>query len=140
MIQGLTESITTATLDLYKTIVRDLPPTPSKFHYIFNLRDLSRIFSGLCITTASRFEKKEEFVRVWRNECLRVFHDRAINKVDKDFIQQNVSSLVSQHYSDSTTFVMREPILFGDYRNTLVANEPRLYEDIQDFDASKAKF
>ncbi len=24
-----------------------------------------------------------QFVRVWRNECLRVFHDRLINETDK---------------------------------------------------------
>ena len=139
-VQKLSASITSATLDLYKKIVQDLPPTPSKFHYIFNLRDLSRIFSGLCITTAGRFEKKEEFVRVWRNECLRVFHDRAINRKDKDYIQENISSLIAQNFGDTTTYVMREPILFGDYRNTLVSGEPRLYEDIQDFDASKGLF
>uniref|UniRef100_A0A8C2JKF3 Dynein heavy chain 10, axonemal-like n=1 Tax=Cyprinus carpio TaxID=7962 RepID=A0A8C2JKF3_CYPCA len=56
---------------LYKTIIKDLPPTPSKFHYIFNLRDLSRVYH---VT---------QFVRVWRNECLRVFHDRLINETDK---------------------------------------------------------
>ena len=40
-------------------------------------------------------------------------------------------------FETPSQFAMREPILFGDYRNTLIANEPRLYEDIQDFDASK---
>lgn len=25
-------------------------------------------------------------VRVWRNECLRVFHDRLINEVDKELV------------------------------------------------------
>ena len=44
----------------------------------------------------------------------------------------------SKHqFETPSQFAMREPILFGDYRNTLIANEPRLYEDIQDFDASK---
>ena len=68
---------------------------------------------------------------------MRVFHDRAINSKDKNYIQENISTLISQNFGDCTQFAMREPILFGDYRNTLIANEPRLYEDIQDFDASK---
>lgn len=35
---------------------------------------------------------------------------------------------------------MRDPILFGDYRAALNEAEPRVYEDIQDYEASKALF
>jgi dynein heavy chain len=35
---------------------------------------------------------------------------------------------------------MRDPVLFGDYKNALEESEPRLYEDIQDFEAAKALF
>ena len=35
--------------------------------------------------------------------------------------------------------VGREPILFGDYRNALT-EDPRLYEDIVDYEAAKAIF
>lgn len=35
---------------------------------------------------------------------------------------------------------MRNPCLFGDFRTALEESEPRLYEDIQDYDAAKALF
>ena len=66
--------------------VKDLPPTPSKFHYIFNLRDLSRIYNGLCLSTPDRFAKPELFLRLWRNESMRVISDRLINDTDKEYI------------------------------------------------------
>ena len=66
--------------------MKDLPPTPSKFHYIFNLRDLSRIYNGLCLSTPDRFSKPDQFLRLWRNEALRVIADRLINDVDKEYI------------------------------------------------------
>ena len=37
-------------------------------------------------------------------------------------------------------YILRDPILFGDYRTALEESEPRLYEDIQDFEAAKALF
>lgn len=37
-------------------------------------------------------------------------------------------------------YVFRDPILFGDYRNALELGEPRIYEDMQDFEAAKALF
>ena len=39
-------------LKLYNIIVEKMPPTPSKFHYIFNLRDLSRVYEGMCNATS----------------------------------------------------------------------------------------
>ena len=77
------------TLLLYKSIVNDLPPTPSKFHYIFNLRDLSRIYNGLVLTTPERFPNAAQLVRVWRNEVMRVIADRLIAPEDKTIVQVN---------------------------------------------------
>jgi dynein heavy chain len=39
-----------------------------------------------------------------------------------------------------TEYAMRDPCLFGDFRTALEESEPRLYEDIQDYDAAKALF
>lgn len=35
---------------------------------------------------------------------------------------------------------MRDPLLFGDYRTALTPEQPRVYEDIQDYDAAKGLF
>lgn len=98
-IQDLAKPITSATMELYECIVRDLPPTPSKFHYIFNLRDLSRIYHGLSLTIPDQFDVPANFVRVWRNECLRVFYDRLTNDKDRALVSEHVSELLQQHLS-----------------------------------------
>jgi len=33
-----------ATIDMYRKISKELLPIPSKFHYTFNLRDISKVF------------------------------------------------------------------------------------------------
>ena len=94
-LQDLSETITTATLELYNRIVRDLPPTPSKFHYIFNLRDLSRVYHGLSLITPDRFDSPDSLVRVWRNECNRVFYDRLTNDKDRTLVKVILLILLS---------------------------------------------
>ena len=91
--QQVANTLTEATLELYNRIIKELPPTPSKFHYIFNLRDLSRIYHGLCLTTPDRFDSKELLVRVWRNECLRVFYDRLTTDKDKQLVSVSVLNM-----------------------------------------------
>lgn len=66
-IQSLKEGITNSTLKIYKQIVELLPRTPVKFHYIFNLRDLSRVYEGLSRATIDKFDTKQSYLRLWRN-------------------------------------------------------------------------
>ncbi|TWW60421.1 Dynein heavy chain 10, axonemal [Takifugu flavidus] len=139
-IQNICDKVTFCTLELYKSIIADLRPTPSKFHYIFNLRDLSRVYNGLTLTGPDRFSTVSQFVRVWRNECLRIFHDRLIDETDKNLVQGLIKKLVDEHFNSDMEAVMTDPILFGDYSNALSETEPRVYEDVLDYEASKILF
>ena len=140
-IQDLAPKLTEITLELYSLIVKELPPTPSKFHYIFNLRDLSRVYYGLSLTLPERYADVGSFVRVWRNECLRIFHDRLINADDKILVRGHLTDLINSNFNKEADVVLRDPILYGDYRAALnPETEPRVYEDLQDFDASGALF
>ena len=71
-----------------------MPRTPVKFHYIFNLRDLSRIYEGLCRSTVDHFNTIETFVRLWRNEALRVFSDRLTTKEDRDLVEITLINVI----------------------------------------------
>ena len=45
-VRTMAEPIVTASVDLYFRLSTDLLPTPAKSHYVFNLRDLSKVVQG----------------------------------------------------------------------------------------------
>lgn len=143
-IRNIVPKITSATLSLYGTIQAQLPRTPVKFHYIFNLRDLSRVYEGLCLMTLDKFTTKESVIRVWRNECMRVFSDRLVNETDRSLVSDQVlPALVKEFFPGTEEYVMKNPCLFGDYAlsdpTDEEAEDPRLYEDLGEYDDVKTK-
>jgi len=42
-VQNLSSAAVKGTIDIYNKIAKELRPTPSKFHYMFNLRDMSKV-------------------------------------------------------------------------------------------------
>ncbi|CAG9821168.1 unnamed protein product [Phaedon cochleariae] len=166
----IASTLITMTLNLYDICVAQLPPTPSKFHYIFNMRDLSRIVAGMCITTPQFFQTLPQLVRVWRNEFMRVICDRLISLEDQTFMSAHIIDQLNKAFPkkeikvkekpnvddddyvfmpdepaapseepgdqiDVVEYALRDPILFGDYRNASNEGEPRFYEDLLDYDA-----
>ena len=51
-----------------------------------------------------------------------------------------MKELIDDKFAEHKAVALRDPILYGDYRNCLVPEEPRLYEDVIDYNATKAIF
>ena len=77
------KELTVATIALWRTMKDKMLPTPAKFHYIFNLRELSRVFQGIMLTPTDtiktggfRCEQKivpfngggVTLLRIWKHE------------------------------------------------------------------------
>ena len=49
-VKNLAETLTLASLELYKGIVETFLPTPSKCHYLFSLRDIAKTVQGILMS------------------------------------------------------------------------------------------
>ena len=74
-----------ATMRVYKDTVQGFLPTPTKSHYVFNLRDFSRVIRGVLLVPNTHMPEtdKDKLVRLWVHEVYRVFYDRLIDEEDR---------------------------------------------------------
>ena len=114
-VRGACAKLTAATLQLYNTILEKLPPTPTKFHYIFNLRDLGRVYEGVCLASPALYSSAASIVRLWRNESMRILGDRLINEGDVKVVNDIVADILKKSFGGEADAALAEPLLYGDY-------------------------
>ena len=83
-------------INVYDTIKLNLLPTPKKSHYTFNLRDISKVFQGICSASMKECNSKNSMVRLWYHEIFRVFGDRLINGEDRKYLQEQLVDSLSK--------------------------------------------
>ncbi|XP_036361906.1 dynein heavy chain 5, axonemal-like [Octopus sinensis] len=132
-----------ATRKLWQDIKVKMLPTPAKFHYVFNLRDLSRIWQGMLKSEAEVINSAESIVCLWKHECTRVLVDRFINVDDKnwfekvskelnrDVLQTLVEKLGFKPYF--VNFLRDPPEATGDEAEDAEIEIPKVYEEIYTF-------
>ena len=79
------------TLNVYNTVAAELKPTPNKSHYTFNLRDISKVFQGLCSAYKKTTELPVDLARLWIHENKRVFGDRMVSHEDREKLDNLVN-------------------------------------------------
>ena len=135
-IWNLAEPVVLAAVTMYERISQELLPTPTKSHYVFNLRDLSKCIQGVLQADAS-YTSQIQILRLFYHEAMRVFHDRLINDTDKDYFK-NLMKEVSIKYFDSAVVADDETLMFGDFMIFGQPRENRVYEEIKDVDKLKS--
>jgi len=150
--------LTAATIDLWRLTKTRMLPTPAKFHYIFSMRELSRVFQGVVSTPKDTIKTggarvpstndATNLLALWRHECQRVFADKLVSNADKAWFSTTLDCVVSTRYGAVTAPVLAAPEpLFVDFlrddvydeEDVLVAHAPKVYENAGTMDAVRAK-
>ncbi|XP_026822724.1 dynein heavy chain 2, axonemal-like, partial [Rhopalosiphum maidis] len=121
--------LTSMTISLYKHLVISMTPTPSKIHYLFNLKDVSKVFQGLLLSNVKYQNFKVPMLRLWCHEVFRVFYDRLVDTSDQKWFLNQINHLLENtyHLTYQDLFASKKnPIFFS------FLNEEMLYEEIVD--------
>jgi len=97
-IADLSELLVKATIELYDAISLKFMPSSRKFHYTFNLRDLSAVFQGLCLSQPSKVYDVKTMIKLWEHECTRVFADRLVSPQDVAGFQELLSGKIKNYF------------------------------------------
>ena len=105
-----------ATRKLWQRTKIKMLPTPAKFHYIFNLRDLSRIWQGMLIVSAQVAGKSPSMVMsLWKHECYRVIADRFVSQEDKDWFEKSIKQIAEEECGSALAQQMHVEPYFVDF-------------------------
>nr|CAH7749861.1 unnamed protein product [Callosobruchus chinensis] len=134
-----------ASLEIYKSSMENLRPTPSKSHYVFNLRDLMRLIQGCAMLRKESADNKKTFVKIWIHEVFRVFYDRLIEEKDKDWLFEKMKTVTKDNFREylETVFdnfpknqdgvIVRDQmknLMFGTYFDQDSEEDQRRYEEV----------
>uniref|UniRef100_F7EDE6 Dynein axonemal heavy chain 8 n=1 Tax=Monodelphis domestica TaxID=13616 RepID=F7EDE6_MONDO len=120
-------------------------PTPSKFHYIFNLRDLSRIWQGMLTIKADECNSLSILLSLFKHECNRVIADRFICFEDEMWFNGQISRVIDEHVDpDAVSLLLPEPYFVdflrdmpeptGDEPEDAVFEVPKIYELVPSYE------
>jgi len=117
---NVAQSLTGITMELYQKTKTKLLPTPAKFHYIFNLRDVSRVFQGIMTIpkeiqkkpTNSKFNPAQFLLAAWRHECQRVYQDKLVDNKDKQWLDETLIDLIRDNFDDVVDHELIQPDIF----------------------------
>ena len=141
--RGFTEEVTSLiqklvpiTRKLWKITKEKMLPTPAKFHYVFNLRDLSRIWLGIIGTQSNVISTPGIAMMLWRHEISRILSDRFVSDVDKDWFDTEVISTVKKELGPEEGELVTHTKYFVDFMRD--APEPT-GEEVEDADMELPK-
>ena len=118
-----------ATIEVYNQVTIGLLPTPAKFHYTFNLRDISKVFQGILMTRPKGVSDAERFTNLWIHETCRVFSDRLTNDEDREFFKDRVVEMIDHKFKEKRSkeqIFVESPILFSNLMR--IGQDEELYE------------
>ncbi|CAE8610871.1 unnamed protein product [Polarella glacialis] len=130
-IVALAESIVNCSINIFEAAGADLLPTPSKSHYTFNLRDIWKVFQGICSLKAKKVPEAIIAARCYCHENIRVYGDRLTTNDDRDWLRGKLTQTITESFGmDPAKVFDKDRLIFADFMAG--AGADKSYEEVPD--------
>eukprot|EP00466_Bigelowiella_natans_P016290 jgi/Bigna1/92928/estExt_fgenesh1_pm.C_1000004 len=96
-VRNMGERMVDACIDIHSRVTDKFLPSSVKFHYLFNMRELGKLFQGVC-----RSEKTKStptfMLHLFEHECMRVYHDRLLSKEDIVSFNKEIANIKNKYF------------------------------------------
>ncbi|XP_066917361.1 dynein beta chain, ciliary-like [Clytia hemisphaerica] len=112
----ISERVVEAAVAFNSKITSSFLPTAIKFHYIFNLRDLSNIFQGILFSSKECSKAPVDLVRLWNHECNRVYRDKLVDSNDMELYDKLQTDFNKKLFDDlDEDALSQKPLIFSHF-------------------------
>ncbi|XP_033960741.1 dynein axonemal heavy chain 11 [Pseudochaenichthys georgianus] len=127
---GVSRSVGTlmqAAICLHQKISQNFLPTAIRFHYIFNLRDLSNMFQGILFALPESIRYPTDLVNLWLHESSRVYSDKLMEEKDVELFTKILLDTGKRYFEglDESIFI-HQPLVYCHF--ALGVGEPRYHQ------------
>eukprot|EP00042_Codosiga_hollandica_P058945 m.896166 g.896166 ORF g.896166 m.896166 type:complete len:2088 (+) comp60006_c0_seq2:2303-8566(+) len=99
----LARSMSYAAIEVFKLVSEHFRATPLRPHYVFNLRDLSRVFEGMLMCPGHFVTDVGKALRLFFHESSRVFADRFVEESDREQFYNFQCDVTRRFFKQSMT-------------------------------------
>jgi len=115
-----------ATLDILEQCVSNLHPIPAKSHYVFGLKNITRVLKGILLINPQLIQTDSQFIRLWFHEMLREFHDRLNSNEDRRWFLSVLTEMLPKYYKVQwNTINTSDFVMFNEF-----ADGSQLYKEV----------
>ncbi|XP_008293860.1 dynein heavy chain 5, axonemal [Stegastes partitus] len=141
----LAAALVASTRRVWQAVKAKMLPSPAKFHYIFNLRDLSRIWQGILTVKSEVCRSSDLLAALFHHECSRVIADRFVDSSDRQTFTSIMEKItvedhgraLTEHAQWNSCFVdfLRDALeATGDDPEETELEAPKVYEPVPSLD------
>ncbi|KAG5306381.1 DYHC protein, partial [Pseudoatta argentina] len=113
-VQKFVDPLIDAALYLHDKISMTFLPTVIKFHYVFNLRDLTNIFQGMLFARGDVLPLPSHIIRLYAHEAMRVYRDKLVNYDDQKVFDQLLLGALRKNIPDlkENEISLEQPLIY----------------------------